>query len=176
MAYQSASSGSFWSRTSDVGRLVVGILLTLLVGYAGLVFAPTLGLASFWPYASIWAAIGWGASRVSMKPVLALIFLGTALDLAVDAPLGCWAAINLIAYLIASIFRRRAQTDPSGFVRFMGDLSALLAAFLFARWIIGSYLGGMETQSILGGFLTTAILYLPMRPLYLLTRTERVDG
>ena len=80
------------------------------------------------------------------------------------------------SHFSASIFRKRAQTDQTGFVRLIGDLTALFVAFGAARWIMGAYLGDMATQDILGGFLVTALLFLPVRPFFLLKKEEWVDA
>lgn len=170
------SESRSWSRTGDIGRLVIGALIVLIIGYLGVLLAPAFGLYGFWPFAGIWAAIGWGAGRVSLKPVILLVATGLVTDLAIDAPLGCFTVIHLAAYLTASIFRKRAQTDRSGLVRLTGDLVALLVAFVAARWIIGAYLGGTAYHAVMGNFLTTALFYLPMRPFFLLKRDKWVDA
>ena len=175
MIYQ-ADSKDFYGRTGDVARFMIGILIVAVVGFSGIIFAPGFGLAAFWPYAGIWAAIGWASSRLSIKSSFLLVVLGIFVDLLSDAPLGCWAAIHLIAYFSASIFRKRAQTDQTGFVRLIGGLTALFVAFGAARWIMGAYLGDMATQDILGGFLVTALLFLPVRPFFLLKKEEWVDA
>lgn len=167
---------SRWSRTGDIARVALGTLIVIAIGYLGIVLAPTLGLSYFWPYAGIWAAIGWGAGRMSMKPVLALIITGLIMDLSVDGPIGCWPAIHLVTYLTATLFRRRAQTDRTGLVRTLGDITAFIVAFFTARWVMGGYLGEMETQNILGGFLSTALLFLPVRGIFLLKRSEWMES
>ena len=166
----------FWRRIGPIGRLFIGTALVLLIGFLGVCYAAPLGVEFFWPYAGIWAAIGWGGSRVSFRPVLALIGIGILVDLSQGAPLGCWAAIHLVAYLVSSVFRTRALTDPSGMIRLLGDVTAFVTAFIFARWVIGAYLGGMSTQAILGSFLTTGLLYFPMRSYFQLRQDERVSG
>lgn len=175
MSGYSSSKPSAWSRTGSTARLIVGTLFVLLVGYVGVVFIAPTGLDVFWPYAPLWAAVGWGAGRLSFRPAVALGVIGLAMDLVNDAPIGCWSSILLLAFLTASIFRQRALTDKTGVIRFAGDVASFILSFLFARWLMGSYLGGVETRDIVGGFLSAALLYYPLRPLFRLTTDGRVD-
>lgn len=160
----------------DLSRLLLGVLFILVTGFVGMIYAPSFGLEAFWPFAGIWGAVGWGGSRVSMKPVIALVVTGLLLDVSMEAPFGCWSAVQLSAYFTASVFRKRAQTDRSGLFRLVGDLVALLVAFIVARWIMGGYMGGVDGQTMVGNFLTTALLYLPFRSLFLLQRSRWVDA
>ncbi len=171
-----STSGDLYGRTGNVARFIIATVIVVGVGFGGLVLAPGLGLGSFWPYAGVWAAIGWADSRISFKPVIILTVLGLIVDLLSDAPLGCWASIHLIAYFTASVFRKRAHTDRTGLIRVVGDLTALLVAFGAAQWIIGAYLGDAGANDIFGGFLVTSLLYLPARPFFLLNRDEWVDA
>ena len=164
----------FWDKMGRTGRMLVGTAIIVLIGFVGICYAAPLGIQYLWPIAGIWAAIGWGASRASMRPVLALILVGLMMDLSQGAPLGCWPAIQLIGYLVSSAFRTRTLTDTTGVFRALGDVAAFAATFFFAGWIIGGYLGGMATQDLLGNFLTTGLLYFPMRSFFLLTNDERV--
>ena len=174
MAFSSGKP-SAWSRTGRLARIIIGAAIVLAVGYIGVIWIAPTGLIIFWPYAALWAAVGWGASRLSFRPVIVLIGLGLAMDLIVDAPLGCWSSILLLAFVISSLFRPRALTDQTGVIRFAGDATAFVVSFLFARWIMGAYLGSVETRVIIGGFLTAAILYYPLRSLFRLTSDARVD-
>lgn len=160
----------------DISRLLIGFLVVMTIGYIGLVYAPQIGMAYFWPFAGIWAAVGWGGRRISMKPVILLMIVGLLTDLSVEGPVGCWVAVHLAAYLVATLFRKRAQTDRSGLVRLLGDAVALVVAFLIARWIMGAYKGGLESGILLGQFLTTAILYVPFRPLFLFKKERWVEA
>ena len=153
-----ASKPSTWGRTGSTARLIIGAIFVLFVGYIGVVFIAPTGLDVFWPYAPLWAAVGWGASRLSFRPAGALALLGLIMD-----------------FLTASIFRQQALTDKTGVIRFFGDVSGFVLSFMFARWLMGSYLGGVETREIIGGFLSAALLYYPLRPLFRLTTDERVD-
>lgn len=170
-----ANKPSAWGRTGSTARLIIGAIIVLFVGYIGVVFIAPTGLDVFWPYAPLWAAVGWGASRLSFRPAGALALLGLIMDLVTDAPVGCWSSILLVAFLTASIFRQQALTDKTGVIRFFGDVSGFVLSFMFSRWLMGSYLGGVETREIIGGFLSAALLYYPLRPLFRLTTDERVD-
>ncbi len=170
-----AGKPSVWGRTGSTARLVIGTLFVILIGYVGVVYIAPTGLDVFWPYAPLWAAVGWGASRLSFRPAVALVGIGLMMDLVVDAPVGCWSSILLVAFLMASFFRQQALTDRTGVIRFAGDVSGFVLSFLFARWLMGAYLGGVETRDLIGGFLSAALLYYPLRPLFRLTTDERVD-
>jgi hypothetical protein len=156
-------------------RILLGTLIVLSIGYLGVIWGAPMGLAQFWPYAGLWAAVGWGASRLTVLPFMLLIVLGVSMDLLGDAPIGCWAAIHLLAFLVSSLFRKRSLTDPTGFVRAMGDLTAFVTAFIFARWIMGAYVGNVSTREVIGGFLSAGLLYIPLRSFFLLSRDNRVD-
>ena len=170
-----ATKPSAWSRTGSTARLIIGAIIVIIVGYAGVVFIAPTGLDIFWPYAPLWAAVGWGSSRLSFRPAAALVVIGIVMDLVADAPIGCWSSILLVAFLTASIFRQRALTDKTGIIRFAGDVSGFVLSFLFARWLMGAYLGGIETRDIIGGFLSAALLFYPLRGLFNLSSDERVD-
>lgn len=170
-----APEQSSWSRTGQLSRVIIGVIFVLLTGYVGVIWISPTAFSPFWPYAGLWAAIGWGGSRLSLVSVFALVLIGLIMDVMTGGPVGCWPAILLTGFLIASIFRKRAQTDRSGMIRGVGDLAAFVAAFLFARWLMGAYLGGIESRDIIGGFLSAAILYFPFRPLFRLSSDNRVD-
>ena len=133
-------------------------------------------MSTYWPQAGLWAAVGWGASRLHIRPVVVLFLLGVMIDLLVGAPVGCWASVLLAAFLVSSLFRKRAQTDRSGMIRFFGDVASFVVAFIFARWLIGAYLDGVDTREIAGSFLTAGLLFFPFRALFRLSDDNRVDA
>lgn len=160
-------------RGSSILQLLLGTLVVVTVGYAGIMLAPAFGLTAFWPYAGLWAALGWGTGRVSLKPVFALIFLGLAADLILGAPLGCWVSIHLFCFMIVTLFQKRAASDKTGIIRLLAFSTGLLSSFLFARWIMGAFLGEMTTGDILGGFLSAALLYLFVRPIFVIRQANQ---
>lgn len=172
---RSSRGGDSFGRAGGLLRILFGTLMILTVGYLGLMWGAPMGFSAFWPYAGLWAAVGWGSSRLTLFPVLVLITLGISMDLIEEAPIGCWAAINLLAFLVSSLFRKRAQTDQTGVIRAFGDFSAFVAAFIFARWIMGAYVGSVSTREIIGGFLSAGLLYIPIRTFFILSRDKRVD-
>lgn len=159
-----------------LSRYFFGTLAILLLAYLGLLWVSSSPYYSFWPLAGLWAAVGWGGNRLAIIPVVLLVAMGLAMDLISGAPIGCYAAIFLVGYLVASVFRKRATTDPTGLIRFVGDCAAFVAAFLFARWMIGAYLGSVDTREIVGGFLSAIILFFPLRSLFRASRDTRVDA
>ncbi len=171
-----ASSSSETPRSVRLLRLIVGAAIVVLFEYVRVVWIASLPLNLFWPVTGLWAAVGWGASRMSVLPVLVLLALGTMFDLIAGAPIGCWSAIFLSAFLVSSVFRKRAQTDRTGMIRFAGDCISFVAAFLFASWLIGAYLGSLDTREIIGGFLSALILYFLVRPVFRLSSDNRVDS
>ncbi len=175
MNAQLSSRGGGWQKTGVFARVIVGSLIVILFAYVETVWVSSTSLESFWPIAGLWAAVGWGASRLSLMPVLALALLGVLADLLAGAPIGCWASIFLVPFFVSSIFRKRAQTDRTGAIRLIGDCVSFLLAFLFARWLVGSYLGGVDTRDIIGGFLSAALLYIPLKAPFRLSNDNRVD-
>lgn len=159
-----------------MSRHVFGSLTVLLTTYIGVIWVSPYPLYDFWPVAGLWAAVGWGGNRLSFVPVVLLFALGFVVDLITGAPVGCWSAVFLLAFLVASIFRKRAMTDALGVIRFAGDLIAFVAAFIFARWLIGAYLGGVETREIVGGFLSAVFLFFPLRFVFRPSSDTRVDS
>lgn len=171
----SSNAQNGWQKTGILARVLIGSFIVLCFAYAEAVWVSTTAFSTFWPFAGLWAAVGWGASRLSVVPVIALLVLGVVADLLAGAPLGCWPSIYLVPYLVSSVFRKRAQTDRTGAIRILGDVVSFVIAFLFARWLIGSYLGGVDTREIIGGFLSAALFYFPVRALFRLSSDDRVD-
>lgn len=157
-------------------RYIFGTLTVLLTTYIGIIWVSPYPLYDFWPVAGLWAAVGWGGNRLGILPVILLVAIGLSVDLVSGAPVGCWPAVFLLAYLVTSIFRRRSMTDAIGVIRFAGDLIAFVVAFIFARWLIGAYLGSVDTREIIGGFLSAALLFFPLRLLFRPSSDTRVES
>jgi hypothetical protein len=53
------------------------------------------GFPLAWPFAALWGAMGWGRVGLALRPMMLLVLFGLMQDIVSNAPLGCFAMINL---------------------------------------------------------------------------------
>lgn len=135
----------FWRKARPDVRLLIGALLVILIGLAGL--TPTyFGVALSWPFAAFIAATGWGAGGIAMRPMLLLILFGFAQDVSmIFAPLGVFALINIIVFGISAGLHQTFDADRSGGVAAVIPFVCVTSGFIML-WVIASLTTGAPVQ------------------------------
>ena len=173
-----SKSGGFSSGSGKTGRTVRIIIGTLVVIIAGMVQQSPLVMSSPelpWPNVALWAAAGWGLTGLAIRPMLLLIAFGFAQDIQVDAPVGAFIVVNLVAFGASAFLAQRMEREVSDG---MGLFYALLA--ILAGFIAMTLLAVAVTQSsprllpILGDLGVTLLLFLVLFPVFNLPSSE--DG
>ena len=113
--------------------LVVATLLSALpwgIGPDARLVAPLLIAAMLF---------SWNVRRRSAVPEWIAFACGLAMDVAGQGPLGYWAMIYLLAFVLAALFRdtRRASSEDGSTQRFLRYLVAVMALALSA-WALAS--------------------------------------
>ncbi len=85
----------------DAGFAGIGFLAALALTLASQSLTPFLSAPFPWPLAGLWAAFIWGWRRPSVGAVLAVTALGVFQDIATGGPIGVWAAVFPLGYLMA---------------------------------------------------------------------------
>lgn len=78
-----------------------GFVLALAVTLAAQSLIPFASVPFPWPLAGLWAAFVWAWRRPSVEAVLAVAVLGVFQDVASGGPIGVWAAVFPLGYLMA---------------------------------------------------------------------------
>ncbi len=162
-----ASLSQAWERTGSGARLSVGVLVCVAVMLLGLRPVDVFGVAIPWPYASLWAAVGWARAGLSARPMLPLVILGLAQDVLLSAPLGCFVIVNLVTYgLHAGVMRLLgSERDPVAY-RVLPPLTLAVGAAMV--WIVAS---GVVTHPvrvapIVWSYLATVAGFQILRPVF----------
>jgi hypothetical protein len=149
-----------WSGLGPTPRLIAGALIIIATGMAGLMPREVWGMTIPWPYAAFWGAVGWGRVGLSLRPMILLVLFGLAQDIGMNAPLGCFALINLIVYGLSALVADTVDVRQ--------PLAALLAPFAL-------FFAGFLMCWILAGFLSNH-LTSPLMPLTTMLFTGAVYG
>lgn len=83
------------------GFASVGFLAALVLTLVSQSLTPFLATPFPWPMAGLWAAFLWGWRRPGVEAALAVTALGVVQDVATGGPIGVWAAVFPLGYLMA---------------------------------------------------------------------------
>ena len=126
-----------WATLSVGWRLVVGTCLVLLVGYIGQNPKMLFGVSVVWPYAALWAAVGWGIYGISIRPLILLTLFGFVQDIHADTLLGCFMIVNLTTYGISAWIGENfdLEADP---LRRLFFAPLCIGVGFFVLWVLAS--------------------------------------
>jgi hypothetical protein len=129
---------SVWAQFGPTPRLIVGAVVIVIIGLIGMTPKVVGGFTIPWPYAAFWGAVGWGRVGLSLRPMVLLVLFGFAQDFGFDAPLGCFALLNLIVYgLSAAIADTLDVRQP--LIAIVAPAVLFCAVFLLT-WMLASLL------------------------------------
>ncbi|MEM9054232.1 MAG: hypothetical protein AAGB16_02805, partial [Pseudomonadota bacterium] len=167
----------WWRKASPDLRLVVGTILVIMIGLAGL--TPNyFGFTLSWPFAALIAAIGWGAGGIAARPMIILILFGFAQDVSmIFAPLGVFALLNLAVFGLSAALYQTFDAERSSGAAMVIPLSCLLAGFSLL-WVIASLTNGnaVRLEPVFLSFLSTIALYVLIAPVFDLGRRPDERG
>lgn len=153
--------GRRWAKLVPGWRLLVGSLFVLSIGLLGLTPKALFGMPIAWPHAALWAAIGWGMSGISIRPLVLLSVFGLIQDVYTVAPLGCFMLVNLTTFGAAAWLAENfdLEADP---LRWVLIAPICIAIGFFVLWVLASsnldY--GVTVGPLVGPYITTLLGYL----------------
>lgn len=167
----SARPKSAWSKTGPTARLTVGAVIIAMVGLFGLTEKSVFGVSIPWPHAALWGAVGWGMVGLSLRPMLVLVVLGFAQDIAFVAPLGCFVLVNLAIYGLSAAASDQVDIESDPLLVWLVP-TALTTAGFGAVWIIASSVADHAVQMwpLFLSLLSTLGLYFLVSGLFRLGR------
>lgn len=152
---------SLWSDMAPSARLAFGAFFIALTGAIGMLPREVFGMGIAWPYAALWGAMGWGRVGLSMRPMVLLLIFGLMQDIVSNAPLGCFAVINLVVYGLSAFIAEQTDGMRDALVAAAGPAVMLSVAFLMV-WMFASITTNQLVRSgpILMSVLSTGVVYL----------------
>ncbi|MFN7055589.1 hypothetical protein [Hyphomonas sp.] len=152
---------SIWSGLAPSARLAFGAFFIALAGTIGMLPRELFGVTIAWPYAALWGAMGWGRAGLSVRPMVLLLLFGLMQDIVSNAPLGCFAVINLAVYGLSAFITEQTDGMRDALVAAAGPVFMLAAAFLMV-WVFASVTTNQPVRSspILMSVATTGVFYL----------------
>lgn len=152
---------SLWSQTAPSGRLAFGAFFIVLAGAFGMLPREVFGIDVAWPYAALWGAMGWGRVGLSLRPMILLVVFGLMQDIVSNAPLGCFAVINLAVYGLSAGIADQTDGMRDALVASLGPVVMLTVAFVML-WVFASVTGDHMVRSapILSATIMTGLVYL----------------
>lgn len=152
---------SIWSQMAPSARLAFGAFFIVLVGAIGMLPRQIFGLDIAWPFAALWGAMGWGRVGLSIRPMILLLLFGLMQDIVSNAPLGCFAIINLAVYGLSAGIAEQTDGMRDALVAAIGPLVMLSAAFVLI-WVFASVTSDhlVRTGPVLWSIVTTGLAYL----------------
>ena len=165
------SQDALWGRSGATVRLLVGALVIALVGLMGLTPKILFNTEITWPYASFIAAVGWGRYGFAFRPMVLLILFGLAQDVSANAPIGCFALINLTVYGLSGAASTTLDLDRAPTLRELLPVPILAVAF-FMIWGIASLSTGhgVRWYPLAAAYAMTFFLHVLIAPVFLLGR------
>ncbi len=161
---------AIWDGLGPTPRLIVGALLIVVIGLIGMTPKEIGGFPIPWPYAALWGAVGWGRVGIALRPMLLLILFGLAQDIGFNAPLGCFAVLNLTVYGLSSAISDTLD-DRQPLVAFIVPMVLFIAAFIII-WTLASVMENHPAPALklLTTLLFTGALYGALHPIFDLGR------
>lgn len=152
---------SIWSQMAPSARLAFGAFFIALCGAIGMLPREFFGMSIAWPYAALWGAMGWGRVGLSLRPMMLLLLFGLMQDIVSNAPLGCFAVINLVVYGLSAFIADQTDGMRDALVAAIGP-AVMLAAALLMVWIFASVTSNhlVRSSPILMSILSTGVVYL----------------
>lgn len=139
-----------WQQLSAGWRLVVGTCLVIVIAFIGLTPKTLFGMTLAWPYAAFWAAVGWGMSGISLRPLVLLTLFGLFQDVADAGPLGCFMVVFIAVYGLSAFAGENLDFNADPFRRLFIAPVAIAFGF-FVLWVISS--SYQEYRVSIGGFI-----------------------
>lgn len=162
---------SIWSQMAPSARLAFGAFFIVLTGAIGMLPRQIFGIDIAWPLAALWGAMGWGKVGLSIRPMVLLLLFGLMQDIVSNAPLGCFAIINLAVYGLSAGIAEQTDGMRDVLVAAIGPLVMLSVAFLLI-WVFASVTSDhlVRTGPILWSIITTGFVYLAIWRMFDLAR------
>lgn len=152
---------SLWSQLAPSARLAFGAFVIMLAGLIGMLPRQIFGVEIAWPFAALWGAMGWGRVGLSIRPMILLLIFGVMQDIVSNAPLGCFAVINLAVYGLSAGITDQTDGMRDVFVAVLGPIVMLLSA-LVMLWTFASITSDhiVRAAPIFASIVTTGLVYL----------------
>lgn len=151
---------TLWSQSGPSPRLIFGAAMIAIVGVLGMTPKAFFGIPLAWPFAALWGAIGWGRAGLSLRPMLLLVMFGLMQDIISNAPLGCFAMINLLVYGLSAGIADQTDGMRDTLVAVLGPAVLLVVAFLLV-WGFASITSDhlVRAWPLMTCFITTGLIY-----------------
>lgn len=151
---------TLWSQSGPSPRLVFGAAIIAIVGVLGMTPKEIFGMPLAWPFAALWGSIGWGRAGLSLRPMILLVIFGLMQDIVSNAPLGCFAMINLMVYGMSAGIADQTDGMRDTLVAVVGPAVLLVVAFLLV-WGFASITGDhlVRTWPLMTNFIITGLIY-----------------
>jgi hypothetical protein len=151
---------TLWSQSGPSPRLIFGAAIIAIVGVLGMTPKELFGLTLAWPFAALWGAIGWGRAGLSLRPMILLVIFGLMQDIISNAPLGCFALINLLVYGLSAGIADQTDGMRDALVAVVGPAVLLIVAFLLI-WGFASITSDHLVRSwpLFTNFFMTGLIY-----------------
>jgi len=159
-ARQDRKQRTLWSQSGPTPRLIFGAAIIAIVGVLGMTPKALFGIPLAWPFAALWGAIGWGRAGLSLRPMSLLVIFGLMQDIVSNAPLGCFAMINLLVYGMSAGIADQTDGMRDALVSVVGPAVLLIVAFLLV-WGFASITSDHLVRSwpLLASFIMTGLIY-----------------
>ncbi len=151
---------TLWSQSGPTPRLIFGAVIIAIVGVLGMTPKALFGIPLAWPFAALWGSIGWGRAGLSLRPMILLIMFGLMQDIVSNAPLGCFAMINLLVYGMSAGIADQTDGMRDTLVAVVGPAVLLIVAFLLV-WGFASITSDHLVRSwpLIASFTMTGLIY-----------------
>lgn len=158
---------SAWQRTGPTSRLMVGVLIVALFGLTGLTPKSLFGMEIVWPYAGLWAAVGWASAGLALRPMLILAAFGIAQDVTFNAPLGSFLIVHLATYGVAAVLSESFDVEGDA-VRALMVAVAAMAVGMVVVWALASSAAdqAVRVAPLLAVYVMTLLLFIPLSGLF----------
>lgn len=165
-----------WENAPPRMRLLIGAMIVMLIGMAGLTPKSFFGMTLAWPYVGLIAAVGWGRSGLGFGPMLFLLLFGFAQD-ASQAPWGSHGLANLLTYGLAASVSQMADTERTPLLSFVLPVVTLFFGITLV-WIVASVSSGhmVRITPILTAYFATLVVHMLMSPLFDLGGGKAIAG
>ncbi len=156
-----------WRGAGAGSRLLAGALLIAAIGVLGQSPHTLFGMAVPWPHAALWGAVGWARAGLALRPMLVLIALGIAQDMASGAPIGSFVLINLLTFGLAAMAHDLADRDMAPLLRLLVPAFVLLVGF-FMLWLGASNAtdNRLAITPLVRSFAMTTLVFYLLQPLF----------